>query len=84
VAVPCCEALAQEPQYTAEKISISSSDHTNKHKLHAWEDKKMHLDRYVLLGAMTMGICACGGAAGQEPSEAQMKEAALYAVNRPA
>jgi hypothetical protein len=48
-----------------------------------WEDKKMHLDRYVLLGAMTMGICACGGAAGQEPSEAQMKEAALYAINHP-
>ena len=43
----------------------------------------MHLDRYVLLGAMTMGICACGGAAGQEPSEAQMKEAALYAINHP-
>jgi hypothetical protein len=43
----------------------------------------MHLERYVLLGAITMGVCACGGAAGQEPSEAQMKDAALYAINHP-
>jgi len=41
----------------------SSSDYTNEQKLHAWKDKKMHLERYVLLGAMTMSICACGGAA---------------------
>ena len=43
----------------------------------------MHLERYVLLGAITMGVCACGGAAGQEPSEAQMKDAGLYAINHP-
>jgi len=43
----------------------------------------MHLERYVLLGAFTMGFSACGGAAGQERSEAQIKEAALYAINHP-
>jgi hypothetical protein len=31
--------------------------------------------------ALTVG--ACGGSAGSEPSESQMREAALYAINHP-
>ena len=30
-----------------------------------------------------MLLCGCNGAAGAEPSESQMREAALYAINHP-
>jgi hypothetical protein len=43
----------------------------------------MRFEHCVLFAAITTGVCACGGAGGQEPSEAQMKEAALYAINHP-
>ena len=40
--------------------------------------------RHIGLGtALTIAICACGAALGAEPTEAQMKEAALYAMNHP-
>jgi hypothetical protein len=40
--------------------------------------------RHIVLGtALAFGMSGCGGAAAQEPSEAQMKEAALYAINHP-
>ena len=34
-------------------------------------------------GALVLGLAGCGGAGGEEPSEAQMKEAMLYAMNHP-
>jgi hypothetical protein len=38
----------------------------------------------ITLGlVLAFAISACGGAAAQEPSEAQMKEAMLYAMNHP-
>jgi hypothetical protein len=43
----------------------------------------MKVEGYALVGVIVISIGACGGAAGQEPSEAQMKEAALYAINHP-
>jgi hypothetical protein len=33
--------------------------------------------------AAVIGLCGCGGASGQEPTEAQMKEAMLYVMNHP-
>jgi hypothetical protein len=43
----------------------------------------MNSKRYALLAAITLGICACGAAAGGEPSESEMKDAALYMLNHP-
>jgi hypothetical protein len=43
----------------------------------------MRLQHFVLGTALAFGMSGCGSAAGQEPSEAQMKEAALYAINHP-
>jgi hypothetical protein len=43
----------------------------------------MRLQHFVLGTALAFGMSGCGAAAGQEPSEAQMKEAALYAINHP-
>jgi hypothetical protein len=43
----------------------------------------MRLQHFVLGTALAFGMSGCGAAAGQEPSEAQMKEAALYAINNP-
>jgi hypothetical protein len=34
-------------------------------------------------GALVLGLAGCGGAGAEEPSEAQMKEAMLYAMNHP-
>jgi hypothetical protein len=40
--------------------------------------------RHTFLGiAFMFGLCACGAAGGGEPSEAQMKDAMLYAMNHP-
>jgi hypothetical protein len=35
----------------------------------------------IVLAAVT--VWSCGSATGQEPSESQMREAALYAINHP-
>lgn len=43
----------------------------------------MHLQHLVLGTALAFSMSGCGAAAAQEPSEAQMKEAALYAINHP-
>jgi hypothetical protein len=43
----------------------------------------MNCRRYALLGAVALGVCACGAAGGGEPSESQMKDAALYMLNHP-
>ena len=43
----------------------------------------MRLQNFVLGTALAFGLCACGAAAAEEPSEAQMREAALYAINHP-
>ena len=43
----------------------------------------MRLQHFVLGATLVFGISACGAAASEEPSEAQMKEAALYAINHP-
>ena len=43
----------------------------------------MRLQHFVLGTALAFGMSGCGAAAAQEPSEAQMKEAALYAINHP-
>jgi hypothetical protein len=34
-------------------------------------------------GALALGLSGCGAAGAEEPSEAQMKEAMLYAMNHP-
>lgn len=33
--------------------------------------------------AVMLGVCGCGSASGQEPTEAEMKDALLYAMNHP-
>lgn len=39
---------------------------------------------YLALGAAVgMGLAGCGAVGGQEPTEAQMKEAMLYEMNHP-
>ena len=39
---------------------------------------------HVALGSMlAFALCACGAALAGEPTEAQMKEAMLYAMNHP-
>jgi hypothetical protein len=43
----------------------------------------MHLQHFVLGTALAFGMSGCGAAAAEEPSEAQMKETALYAINHP-
>jgi hypothetical protein len=43
----------------------------------------MRLQHFVLGTALAFGMSGCGAAAAQESSEAQMKEAALYAINHP-
>jgi|SRR5579862_64360 len=37
----------------------------------------------LAVGAVLAGLAACGSAGAQEPSEAEMKEAMLYAMNHP-
>jgi hypothetical protein len=44
---------------------------------------RLRLRNISLSTALAVGICACGAAIGAEPTEAQMKEAALYAMNHP-
>ncbi len=39
--------------------------------------------RTPMTAVLGLLACACGGASGSEPSEAQMREAALYAINHP-
>ena len=39
--------------------------------------------RTMILLSLALAVSACGGAAGGEPSESQMREAALYAINHP-
>ena len=39
--------------------------------------------RTMILLSLALSAGACGGAAGGEPSESQMREAALYAINHP-
>lgn len=39
--------------------------------------------RTLMIGPIALSICACGAAGGGEPSESQMKDAALYAINHP-
>lgn len=40
--------------------------------------------KYFLLGStLAFGLSACGSAAAEEPSESQMKDAMLYAMNHP-
>jgi hypothetical protein len=43
----------------------------------------MRFQHFVLGSAVAFGLSACGPAAAEEPSEAQMREAALYAINHP-
>lgn len=43
----------------------------------------MRLQHIILGTGLAFGLSACGAAAAEEPSEAQMKEAALYAINHP-
>ncbi|HEY0802973.1 MAG TPA: hypothetical protein VGD54_19210 [Steroidobacteraceae bacterium] len=45
----------------------------------------MHLglNRLTLGITLAFGVAACGAAAAEEPSESQMKEAMLYAINHP-
>ncbi|HWY96773.1 MAG TPA: hypothetical protein VNX69_16375 [Steroidobacteraceae bacterium] len=43
----------------------------------------MQVRQFALLSALAITISACGAAAAEEPSESQMKEAALYAINHP-
>jgi hypothetical protein len=38
---------------------------------------------YALGAALAFGLAGCGGGAGSEPSESEMKEAMDYAVNHP-
>ena len=37
----------------------------------------------VWTAALMLGLCGCGSASGQEPTEAEMKDALLYAMNHP-
>jgi len=37
----------------------------------------------VWTSALLLGVYGCGSASGQEPSEAEMKDALLYAMNHP-
>jgi len=39
--------------------------------------------RAVTIASVAVSVCACGGAAGGEPSEAEMRAAALYEMNHP-
>jgi hypothetical protein len=43
----------------------------------------MRLKTIALLGTLASALGVCGAAMAEEPSEAQMKEAALYAINHP-
>ena len=43
----------------------------------------MKLQVHTLFGACAIALYGCGSASGQEPSEAQMRDAALYAINHP-
>jgi hypothetical protein len=40
-------------------------------------------NRTIILLSLAVIVSACGSAAGSEPSESQMREAALYAINHP-
>jgi hypothetical protein len=42
-----------------------------------------HLKYLLLSTALAWGLSGCGAAAAEEPSESQMKEAMLYAMNHP-
>ena len=44
---------------------------------------RLRLRNISLSTALAVGICAFGSALGAEPTEAQMKEAMLYAMNHP-
>jgi hypothetical protein len=43
----------------------------------------MRIKRNSLVSVCLMGIAGCGSAGASEPTEAQMKEAMLYAMNHP-
>ena len=43
----------------------------------------MRFTMMALPWALVMVISGCGAAAAEEPSESQMREAALYAINHP-
>jgi hypothetical protein len=44
---------------------------------------RLRLRHFALGTALAFGLSGCGAAVGGEPSEAQMKEAMLYAMNHP-
>lgn len=44
---------------------------------------RLRLRRFALAAALAFGLSDFGAAIGGEPSEAQMKEAMLYAMNHP-
>jgi hypothetical protein len=44
---------------------------------------RSRVELVVLASALMSGVCGCGSASGQEPSEAEMREAALYMMNHP-
>jgi len=46
---------------------------------------RSRLEHLVWASASTvmLGVCGCGSASGQEPTEAEMKDALLYAMNHP-
>jgi hypothetical protein len=37
----------------------------------------------VTIVSLAAAVCGCGGTGTQEPSESEMREAALYAINHP-
>ena len=44
---------------------------------------RMHLRILATGSTLAFGLSGCGAASGAEPSEAQMKDAMLYAMNHP-
>jgi hypothetical protein len=48
----------------------------------AWE-KIMRPDQRFIVAACFLGFAGCGASGSSEPSESQMKEAMLYAMNHP-
>jgi hypothetical protein len=43
----------------------------------------MRLDQMFVVSACVLGFAGCGAGGTSEPSESQMKEAMLYAINHP-
>jgi hypothetical protein len=43
----------------------------------------MRISQMIIVSACLLGGAGCGGAGSTEPSESQMKEAMLYAINHP-